>query len=138
MPGKKAFVIDASALGKRLRDEPQSPALNDWLDERLQHNDDLLAIPFLRYEVGNILVKLVKEGVIDLDPMERERRIGIAMLGIRSADAKQASRFAPPLSYYDAGYLALAHATGATLVTYDKELAAAARDNGVEVVAPGE
>jgi predicted nucleic acid-binding protein len=131
------FVVDASAAVKQFRDEEHSAAVQDWLLDARRSNHDLLAPPLLRYELGNTLTKLVMLGVSDMGAGEREKLIEVALLGFRFADPGDTSQHAPPLTYYDASYLALAKETGSVLVTYDERLAQAAREQGIAVMTPG-
>lgn len=127
-------VVDASALLKLIIAEPESAAFTQWWDLHLRSGGRLMAPDIIRYEVGQRLRRDVRE--TDLEPRDRERLRDEALRGVVFADGNSIEQWAPPLSFYDAAYVALAVTTGATLVTYDDEMIAVARQAGVGVLTP--
>ena len=117
-------VVDASALSAILFREDEAA----WMSEVLECGE-LHAPMIIDFELTNILLKKVKRA-----PSERDRllagfgllaRFKLARHPIEAAEvfglAEQTR-----LSAYDASYLWLARRFGATLVTLDRRLAAAA------------
>ena len=127
-------VVDASALLKLIIDESDSPAFTGWWEAHLRGGGRLMAPHIIRYEIGQRLTRDVLE--TDLGPGDRERLRDEALRGVVFADGAFIERWAPPLSFYDAAYVALAETTGTTLVTYDDEMIAVARQAGVDVLTP--
>lgn len=127
---RTSFVVDASALLKVVKEEEHSPAMRAWVLQAAQR-DDLLAPHVLRYEVGALLARMS-----GFPPGLRRQLRDTLLVAIRFLDGDGAEEHAPPLSYYDASYLALAQTIGATLVTYDEVLAKKARAAGVAVLQP--
>lgn len=129
---RASYVLDASALLKALTTETESAAFRQWLRAAGTQRASLLAPHLLRYEVGQFLCR--QPG---LTAQHREEAQAMALRGVAFADADRVHAHAPPLTFYDASYLALAIATKSSLVTYDQGLARAARKANVAVVAPG-
>jgi predicted nucleic acid-binding protein len=123
--------VDASALVKATRDEAGRDAFLAWLRQARQANLDLLAPHLLRYELGNFLARQPS-----LDAAGRQQVLDDLLLGFRFADGDGSFAYAPPLTFYDASYLALAAATGSTLVSYDSALLAAARKAKIRTFSP--
>src|ERR1044071_5861946 len=113
------YVVDASALVKAARQEAESASFSGWLQNALRGNADLIAPPLLRHEVGSFLARQ-KGMAADI----RQGMLHNLLLGIRFIDGAAEFDYAPPLSFYDAAYLALAKSTGGTLVSYDADLLA--------------
>ncbi|MEK6985035.1 MAG: type II toxin-antitoxin system VapC family toxin [Candidatus Thermoplasmatota archaeon] len=137
MTTTEAYVLDASAAAKRVAgvEEPSVEALNAWWNDRLEHGADFLAPHLLRYELGHLLARKAREDA-RLTPALREEMLRQVLLGVRFADGSGTENHAPPLTYYDASYLALARATKATLVTYDDVLTKEAKNARLKVFAP--
>lgn len=121
-------VVDASAVVAIAFAEPDG----DRVVERLG-GADLAAPSLLPYEVANVAALRVRRGLLS----EREARTGIAIfrrlgIGLHDADpeALLALAGATSLTAYDAAYLWLARALGADLVTLDRRLRAAFREEG--------
>lgn len=128
---RTSFVLDTSAVVKGIKMEEHSPAFRAWMLQALGRNDDLLAPHILRYELGQVLARTTRwEATLRRNTLDR------LLVGIRFVDGDQAEEHAPPLSFYDASYLALAKTLKATLVTYDATLAKAAKAAKVSVLAP--
>lgn len=131
-----SFVVDACALVKTFAaGERHADEMTAWIRKRRSQGADLLAPPPLRYEIGHVLARTVTVGMPR--PGERRRILEHALLGFRFVDPVQVEEQAPPLSFYDASYLALAQATDSALVTYDATLDAAAKGEEIDIVAPG-
>jgi predicted nucleic acid-binding protein len=129
-----SFVLDASALVKAFAaNEEHAAAFTDWLHEARLDGADVLAPHLLRYELGQWLTRHAARQT----PPTRKRILDEACLGVRFAEGQTAEVLAPPLTYYDASYLSLAQATGATLVSYDDKLLLASRKAKTPVLSPG-
>ena len=120
------IVVDASALIDLILSEPARGSLRDLLSGREQ---DLHAPEILDLEVLNVLRRLEREGHVG--PRRGDRaRIDLADAPIlRHSHRLLLDRIwslRKNLTAYDASYLALAEALGATLVTLDAGLARAA------------
>lgn len=135
MPAE-SFVVDASAIAKLVQDEEHSEALRRWHRTTLDAGGRMLAPHLLRYEVGNLLVRNASR-LPDASPSARQDLLARMLLGYQFADAAGIEAFAPPLSFYDAAYVALAHSLKATLVTYDDRMLGAARKAKVKTLSPG-
>lgn len=132
------FVLDASALAKTFVREAESPAMLDWLDDVMRKGSRFHAPDLLAYELTQVVWRyrttLRYAGDDPARAIVREATQGIDL------DHDAWSRVDPYLdevTAYDAAYLALAVAKGATLVTYDKNLKKAAQGK-VAVVSPGD
>lgn len=131
------FVLDASALAKVVLDEPHAVELQDWLQARITEGARFLAPSVLPYELSYALWRRVPPNAVDEPDWTRDIVRDI-LVGV-TLDHDAWARIDPyrgRLSAYDAAYVALAVAQGASLVTYDKRQAAVARSQ-VPVVSPG-
>lgn len=116
----KTVVVDASVAAKWFLPEPDASAASEWLDDRYR----LAAPDLIRAEIGNIVWKLQRRGVLDSDAaFETIERFLSVPLEIHDS----ASLLAPALEIamatgrpvYDSLYLALAVELGGTVVTAD-------------------
>lgn len=125
--------MDTSALVKLVVAEAETTALQAWLAEsdRVPVSSDLSRTELLR---------AVRRAVPDRMVRAREVLDGITLLEITTAVCEVAARLEPAvLRALDAVHLATALDLGDDLdaiVTYDDRLAAAARSNGLAVIAP--
>ena len=129
------IYLDSSALLKLVREEAETEALRDWLVERPETGlvtSELGRVEVLRAarRVGDRVLAEARVVVGDLDlvPLDRAVQDLAADLG------------ASTLRTLDALHLASAVLLGnhlSAFVAYDHRLAAAARDEGLEVAAPG-
>jgi len=116
-------VVDASALAAVLFGEPESPMIEERLEDAT-----LLAPDLLDYEIANIAVKKWRKQEMLLDELYTTLRaredIVVTLLNV---DFEAAFNLAiqAKLTAYDASYLWLARQYDAELVTLDKELQAA-------------
>ncbi len=131
------IYLDTSALVKLIRIEVASPALVDWLDERIE-------IPWItsvlaEIELPRAIRAVAPEGLsavpsvlarldrFEIDPVIRATAAAYPDAGLRSLDAvhlatAQIASSAAPLT---------------ALVTYDSRLSQAANTLGITVAAPG-
>jgi predicted nucleic acid-binding protein len=121
-----ASVADASALGAVAFGEPEAAAIV----ERLA-GEDLYAPSLVAYELASVARKKV------LARPEQREAIAWALEQVLALDVRRVDVDQPAvlelalearLTTYDAAYLWLARQLGASLVTLDAELAAAAGD----------
>ena len=123
------YVIDASVALKWITAEQDSNTADALADRARQGTVRLLAPDLLLYELANILVRK-----LHADMTAAKAGIGVVLdtgIELHPADFPLISQTveiaeARGLSGYDAAYAALALQTGATLVTSDQRLAAAA------------
>jgi predicted nucleic acid-binding protein len=127
-------VVDASVAVDLLAEADTSiaTAWRGWRDQgRL-----LLAPPFIWLELANVLLRrkrLPGAAVLDtLDELERSG-LGIADRGLDGVRRTVQVADAHALSTYDATYLWLAMDVDGALATRDRQLAEAARAEGVEL-----
>ena len=116
-----AVVVDASAIGAIMFEEPEGATLAAHLD-----GQTLLAPTLIDLELSNLAVKKARKSPDQLPPI---------FLSLQAALALPISRIAVPgaeafalaaetgLTAYDASYLWLARSRDAELVTLDSELA---------------
>jgi len=127
-------VVDASALGALLFGEPEAEKIADTL------GCAKLAVPgLLEFELASICLKKIKahpEQTADiLVAFRLLSQMALETVGVdHVAVIKLASTTG--LTTYDASYLWLAQALGASLVTLDRELRRAAERFGIKI-APG-
>jgi len=123
--------LDASALVKLVRDEPESQALIDYLDGRSSVEASEISIT----EVG----RAVRRTFPDADASEALD--GVVMHKVTSALLRRAVLLQPPtLRALDAIHLATALSLSTEdvdVITYDTRLAEAARAHGLRVTQPG-
>ncbi len=123
--------LDASAIVKLVLHEPESQALIDYLDGRLDVEASELAIT----EVGRAVRRVIPDFDVS-DTMD-----GIMLHRLTPDVLRLAARLQPTgLRTLDAIHLACAMAPGGgdvQVVTYDARLAEAARAHGLRVVQPG-
>jgi uncharacterized protein len=128
-----AVYIDTSALGRVLLDESDAPAIND----ALRRFDRMIASSLLGVELRRLASR---REMLDRATMLVTR---VALLPIDSRTLTLAETLTPhTLGTLDAIHLATAllsveTAEVDTLMTYDKQLANAAREQGIEVLSPG-
>jgi predicted nucleic acid-binding protein len=116
-----AVVVDASAIGAIMFEEPEGATLAAHLD-----GQTLLAPTLIDLELSNLVVKKARKSPDQILPI---------FLSLQAALALPISRIAVPgaeafalaaetgLTAYDASYLWLARSRDAELVTLDSELA---------------
>ena len=135
--------LDTSVLIPTLIAEPSTAAVFDWLGA----DREPLVSDFAAAEVASALSRLVRMGrlasadafarLLDFDAW---RAAMSSPVEIRSADAQLAyvfaRRFELALRAPDALHLAISRRLGATLITLDQRLAAAARGLDIAVETP--
>jgi predicted nucleic acid-binding protein len=133
-----AFIIDASIAAAWLLPDERHPVAEKAL--RMIRHDTAVAPSLWRFEIWNILITSERRGRIGMDqivqalrllaslPIEIDDQCGDGLL-LRIARAHH-------LTAYDAAYLELAMRRHEPLATLDAKLAAAARVEGVALIAP--
>lgn len=127
-----AVYIDTSALGRVLLDEPDKSAIKDALDSF----DQVTASRLLRIELRRVGLK---RGLLDraeslladisLIPLEDQILTATETLTPASVGTLDAIHLATAVQLTKAGKLS-------ALMTYDKGLAAGAREHGITVLSP--
>lgn len=128
----RAVYIDTSALGRVLLDEPDKSAIKDALDSF----DQIVASRLLRIELRRVGLK---RGVLDraeslladvsLIPLEDQILTAAETLTPASVGTLDAMHLATAVRLARAGKLN-------AIMTYDKGLAAGAREHGITVLSP--
>lgn len=128
------LVVDASIVTKWLMEEPGSPEAHRLLESR----HDLIAIDFLRLEVGNAVLRGQRKGRVP--PAVAQRSIdGLDQLPIRLVPANEhvGAAYALALrhggSVYDCCYIALARSLDVGLATDDSGMAVVGEAAGIRV-----
>jgi uncharacterized protein len=132
------IYLDASAIVKLVANEPETDALNDWLDQR--PTVEVFTSKLSEVEVPRAL-RRNHPGVLGAvtDALRRINRVEINDV----VRAIAAAYLDPHLRSLDAIHLATADTVGAAgkavtaFVTYDKRLAVVATEVGLAVEAPG-
>ena len=118
-------VVDASALGAVLFDEPEAQAVLTHIN-----NDTLVAPELIDYEIANIALTKIRRGLqpeaVAIAVMGGMRFLGLARVRVSPVEVMVLARNSS-LSAYDAAYLWLAVSLDAELVTLDRKLALADR-----------
>jgi len=126
------LVIDASVvIASLLPDEPYRSASLRILKGFLSGNLELFAVPLLRFEITNALLKAISRGRTKLnDAQAALREFEAFNLPEREVAAQDILSTAHTYnrSAYDAAYLALAKSEQVLLVTADKHLYNAVKD----------
>ena len=129
-PGPIIYV-ETSALGALLIEQPESDALEQWLDQTtaLQVSNDLLETELRRLAV--------REGLEQADVTLLLDGVGLAALD-RAVYRSAGLLPMPYLRTLDALHLEAAmRLDAAAVLTYDRRLGEAARSVGLQVIAPG-
>ena len=118
-------VVDASALGAVLFEEPEAEAVLTHLK-----NDTLVAPELIDYEIASIALTKIRRGLqpeaVAIAVMGGMRFLGLARVRVSPVEVMVLARNSG-LSAYDAAYLWLAVSLDAELVTLDRKLALADR-----------
>ena len=122
----KTAVLDAGFLVKRLLAEPDSRRVRAWFNANVATR--FVGPSLLFAESGRVLQKaLAPFPPTRLKALHSRLLAGIPLY----APHERVWEATEGLTFYDAHYLSLAEALGATLATTDDRLAAAARKGGV-------
>lgn len=131
MTVRPLIYVDTSALGALLIDQPESPALLDWLD---QTSATLVSSDLLETELRCVAVR---EGLGQSDVSRLLEGVGLAALD-RAVYRSAGFLPMPYLRTLDALHLEAAMRLEASaILTYDRGLGEAARSAGLDVIAPG-
>ena len=118
-------VVDASALGAVLFEEPEAEAVLTHIG-----NDTLVAPELIDYEIANIALTKIRRGQ-QPEAVATAMAGGLKYLGLRRVRVSPVEAIVlarnSGLSAYDAAYLWLAVSLDAELVTLDRQLARADR-----------
>ena len=123
------LVADASAVVDVLSGAPTSPAIR----RELSALPELDVPEHFHVEAISALRGLLRRGDISPERADRALDLLVALRVVRHPVAPLAREIwalRETLTAYDAAYLALAQAIGARILTTDRGLAAAARDDG--------
>lgn len=131
MSAEPVVYVDTSALGALLIDQPESPALLEWLDRTpaVLVSSDLLETELRRLAVREGLEQSEVTRILD----------GIGLAALDRAVYRSAGFLPMPyLRTLDALHLEAAMRLDAVaILTYDRRLSEAARSAGLDVIAPG-
>jgi len=127
------YVVDASVAARFLLVEDLSDKAGLVLEGFLEGKFDLKAPKLVVYEVGNVLWKAVKQGLINLDEAKEKFSVFLG-LKIDSIDLDENEHeevldwgARNEVTYYDSAYVRASIKTGATLLTADNALYRMAR-----------
>lgn len=123
--------VDTSALGALLVEQPESHALEEWLD---QTTHSLVSSDLLETELRRIAIRE------DIDQADVTLILdGVALAALDRAVYRNAGLLPMPyLRTLDALHLEAAlRLDASTILTYDHRLAEAARSLGLDVFSPG-
>jgi predicted nucleic acid-binding protein len=131
-----AFVLDASVVACWALEDEGDPTAD--LALTMAESDGAVSPALFWFEIRNILVVNERRGRIRPDETLRfldyigglRHRIDNSPDGLRALQMARARR----LTFYDAAYLELAQRLGLPLATLDRELADAARGEGVPLL----
>ncbi|THJ66075.1 type II toxin-antitoxin system VapC family toxin [Arthrobacter echini] len=131
MTSRPVIYVDTSALAALLIDQPESPALLDWLD---QTRADLVSIDLLETELRRVAVR---EGLAQSDVTRLLDGVGLAALD-RAVYRSAGFLPMPYLGTLDALHLEAAMRLDVSaILTYDHRFGEAARSASFDVIAPG-
>lgn len=126
------FVVDASALGKVVADEPNAEKFRDWFYATTETAVDLEAPELLWYEFGRLAQRHLPDQ--DAEMLADIVDVNLQPFILRQPSARAVTAFvARGLTFYDASYVALAEERGSILVTSDDTMAKVARRSGIPV-----
>ena len=127
------YVVDASVAARFLLVEDLSDKAGLVLEGFIEGKFDLKAPKLVVYEVGNVLWKAVKQGLINLDEAKEKFSVFLG-LKIDSIDLDENEHeevldwgARNEVTYYDSAYVRASIKTGATLITVDNALYMRAR-----------
>ena len=135
------LYLDTSAIVPLLTDEPFSARAQALLAAR---REEIIVSDFGAAEYSSAMARLVRIGVItpeearlSFDSYDQWQDHAARHVGMDPADIRAATRFVRSLDFSlrapDAIHIAIALRLGATLVTFDRQMAAAAGALGVTV-----
>jgi predicted nucleic acid-binding protein len=134
-----SVVLDASIVMASLFEEENSQAARDIVADAIE--EGLVAPSLWRLEIANALRMAVRRKRCDEAFVDRSlRRLDAMSIAIdvetdlHAWDETLDLSREEALTLYDAAYLELAMRTGSSLASFDKDLIAAARRRGVEVL----
>jgi hypothetical protein len=126
------YYLDGTALVHAVVDSPESQALAEWLDN---HQEELVTSILARWEAGEELISL------DHDSRMRvyDQLGGIPEIPVSGRSLEIGSYAVAAVAPYAALHVGLAAAEEAitVMITYNPEVASAARLYGLRVVTPG-
>lgn len=131
MTNHPVIYVDTSALGALLIDQPESPALLEWLD---QTPATLVSSDLLETELRRVVVRE------NLDQSGATRLLeGVGLAALDRAAYRSAGFLPMPyLRTLDALHLEAAMRLDASaILTYDHRLGEGARSVGLDVITPG-
>jgi len=127
------YVVDASVAARFLLVEDLSDKAGLVLEGFLEGKFDLKAPKLVVYEVGNVLWKAVKQGLIDLDEAKEKFSVFLGLkidsVELNENECEEVLDWGVrnEATYYDSAYVRASIKTGATLLTADDALYRRAR-----------
>jgi predicted nucleic acid-binding protein len=138
-----AYVLDASVVASLYLEDPISPSASTLIGRLYGEDSRFHAPDLLLHEVSNVVLKAARrDGLPAADCLERIDSLLRSDVQLHAAPGLGAPALTIALAHgltaYDAAYLALAIALGATLLTADRALAAggSAAGSAVQLVEP--
>ena len=127
------YVVDASVAARFLLVEDLSDKAGLVLEGFIEGKFDLKAPKLVVYEVGNVLWKAVKQGLINLDEAKEKFSVFLGLkidsIVLDENEHKEVLEWGTrnEVTYYDSAYVRASIKTGATLITADNALYMRAR-----------
>jgi hypothetical protein len=126
------YYLDGTAIVRTVDDSPESDALREWLDA---HASELVTSILARWEAGEELAKLGHDQRMRV----YDQIGGIPEIPVSGRALEIGSYAVSAVSPYAALHVGLAQAEDAVtvVITYNSEVASAARLYGLRVITPG-
>ncbi|MEM4177682.1 MAG: type II toxin-antitoxin system VapC family toxin [Nitrososphaeria archaeon] len=122
------YVLDASVAARFLLFEELSDKAEHVLEDFMDGKIDLVAPELLIYEIGNVLWKACKQGLVDLQDVKEKfsyfLKLGISFLKLEKVDHENTIVLSVinDLTYYDAAYIVVTEKVNAVLLSADNTL----------------
>lgn len=132
------LVLDASAAGKTMRNEPHAQALREHLANRIGSGSAFLVPPIFEIEIRNLAARTAQETGKHEFLFDHYKKVMDLVDPVPVDPAKDYSLAVKHrITVQDAQYVQVALDRDAVLVTYDKRQTDAARSSKARVLSPG-
>jgi predicted nucleic acid-binding protein len=134
------IYLDTSAMIKRVIDERESDALEEFLRDANRAGSSLMSSVLGSVEAARALRARAEQAELEFNGDDLDLALGgVRMIPLEGEVVTRAQSIGPPLlRSLDAVHCASAiEVASDQLVTYDRRLATAATRNGLDVISPG-